>query len=220
MKHVFVVTYGRSGSTALMMALNAIEGACIRGQNGGVLEPLVEAARVARITKRRLEDGDSGPRTPWYGAGEIQPQRFARSMARSFVQHILVPPEGTRVAGFSGIGYTADTMTDESFEAVVSFILRHFEDSRIIFLTRDPEAVSHSGWWQDRDHDAVVDMLHETIHRFELAHQRFPERSYMLDHASFDQNPEGLRPLLDWLGEDVPPDRLAEALSERLSHLR
>lgn len=220
MKHVFIVTFGRTGSTALLKVLNAIDGACIRGQNGALLCSLAVATQNLQ-EKFRERSGNRARLTgnPWYGIGEAEPDAFARSLADSFTSHVLRPPEGTRITGFKEINYTDETLTDRDFRATLEFMLTYFEDARVIFLTRDPAEASQSGWWQDRDQDIVIDVLEMTVERFEKAHAAFPERSFLLDHSAFDRNPKGLRPLLDWLDEDLSDAALAAALEERLLHL-
>ncbi|MDV7142304.1 sulfotransferase [Tropicimonas sp. TH_r6] len=220
MKHVFIVTFGRTGSTALLKALNAIDGAFIRGQNGALLCSLAEAAETL-ADKHRERSGNRARLTgnPWYGIGEARPDAFADALAENFVSHVLRPPEGTRITGFKEINYTDETLSDRAFEAVIRFMLTRFEDPRIIFLTRDPADASQSGWWQDRDRDVVIDVLEMTIERFQRAHAAHPDRSFLIDHAQFDRSPAGLVPLLDWLGETLPETVLADALEERLLHL-
>lgn len=220
MKHVFIVTFGRTGSTALLKVLNEIDGACIRGQNGALLSSLAEAsASLADRQRERSGNRSKLPGNPWYGIQEAEPDVFATSLAESFTRHVLRPPPGTRITGFKEIAYTDETLTDRAFEATLDFMLTRFDDPRIVFLTRDPEEASHSGWWQDRDHDVVIDVLQMTIERFERAHAACPDRSFMIDHSEFDRNPAGLRPLIDWLGEDLADAALAGALEERLLHL-
>ena len=43
---VFVVTYGRSGSTLLQNVLNTIPGYCIRGENANTLAHLAKACHA------------------------------------------------------------------------------------------------------------------------------------------------------------------------------
>lgn len=219
MKHVFIVTYGRSGGTALMKVLNDIDGVCIRGENGGLIRPLSNAARTARQTRRRFSGKTHGPDNRWHGAGAIQDTRFARSLAASFVQTVLRPPEGTRIVGFKEIRFTDDDVTDDQFRAIMDFMLGAFDEPRIVFVTRDPAQAAESGWWRDRDREVVIDILELTAERFIETHKRHPERTFVVDHAAFDHEPEGLRPLLDWLGEDVSAEQLARSLEQRLDHL-
>ncbi|SFC95741.1 sulfotransferase [Tropicimonas isoalkanivorans] len=216
MKHVFIVAYGRTGSTALMKALNCIEGACIRGENGGLIQPLALSLDLAQASKRRHVQDSQDVSRPWFGAEFMRPKRLGEGLARVFTRTILAPPEGTRITGFKEIRYASDLLTEEAFEAILRFMLTCFENPHVIFLTRDAEQVAESAWWQDRDRDVVLDVLDHTVHRFRMAHEDHPKRTFLIDHATFDGNPEGLRPLLDWLGEDAPPEALAEALSERI----
>src|SRR6056297_391020 len=54
-KSVFVVTYGRSGSTLVQNLLNGLPGACVRGENENLLAPLVRAWDIVRHSKQRAE---------------------------------------------------------------------------------------------------------------------------------------------------------------------
>ncbi len=220
MKHVFVVTYGRTGSTALLKALNAIDGACIRGQNGGVLADLAEAVETLRdFAAERANDLALAAGNPWVGLGEARPDALARSLAEAFTRDVLAPPPGTRLTGFKEIRYTDEILSDRSFDATIRFMLEAFPDPRIVFLTRDPAQCARSGWWQDRDPEVVVDVLEMTMERFRRAHETHRDHSFMIDHATFDRRPVGLHPLVDWLGETVNQEVLAAALEERLLHL-
>lgn len=216
MKHLFIVTYGRSGATALMKVLNDIDGICIRGENGGVFRPIANAARMATETRRRYLDQPPGPDQPWYGADGIRADAFARDLAAAFERNVLCPPEGTRITGFKEVRYTDDDVTDAQFRAMLRLMLEAFEDSRVVFVTRAPEEAAESGWWRDRDRDVVIDILELTAERFHAAHAKFPERSFILDHSEFDRSPEGLRPFLDWLGVEVSAEQLAASLAVRL----
>ncbi|NQX94486.1 MAG: hypothetical protein HRT64_06140, partial [Erythrobacter sp.] len=84
MKHLFVVTYGRSGSTVLQKLLNSIEGYCIRGENGGIVQDLAAAARTLERTQAQFGEFDKSTGHPWYGLSEIEPGAFATTLAESF----------------------------------------------------------------------------------------------------------------------------------------
>ncbi len=220
MKHVFIITFGRTGSTALLKALNAIDGACIRGQNGGILRYVAESVESLREHKReKVGRGEPGAGNPWYGIDEVNVKGFAKSLAEAFERNVLAPPPGTRITGFKDIRYTDEVLNDRQFESVLRFLLDNFDDPHVIFLTRDPAEACKSGWWQDRDQDVVIDVLEMTNERFRNAHAAFPRRTFLIDHSEFDGTPAGLQPLLHWLGEDIPEAALTEALSARLLHL-
>ncbi len=59
---IFIVCYGRSGSTLLTRVINTIPGACIRGENANALMHLFrvyEAAHRMRYTQGKPEHADT-----------------------------------------------------------------------------------------------------------------------------------------------------------------
>src|SRR5690606_340365 len=70
--NVFIVTYGRSGSTLLQGVLNSIPGYLIRGENDSALEFMHENFR--RMEKRMDTKKGSSPVNPWYGLHQYSPQ--------------------------------------------------------------------------------------------------------------------------------------------------
>src|SRR5687767_11745676 len=63
-RHIFIVTYGRSGSTLLNGVLNAIPGVCVRGENDNTLFRIYNALLAAEETVKRAAPV---PTHPWYG---------------------------------------------------------------------------------------------------------------------------------------------------------
>ena len=137
---------------------------------------------------------------------------------RGLVQDILRPPEGTRVTGFKEIRYMADDLHDALYWAMIRFLLFDIGDARLVILTRDAAATARSGWFRDAPFEPTVAQIRRTQARLRETARRHPQKSFLLDHAAFDGTPEGLRPLLDWLGEAMSPDALQAALAPRLTH--
>src|SRR5215213_881342 len=70
--YVFVVTYGRSGSTLLMGLLNSIPGYLVRGENWDALHHLFEFHRTLEDGSRKWDRARLRQRThPFYGAGDF-----------------------------------------------------------------------------------------------------------------------------------------------------
>lgn len=219
MKYLFVVTYGRSGSTALANLLNAIDGYCIRGENLGVIGHLSAAAKAAQDALAQHGQDQPGVEHPWYGAGRIDPAGFEQALVTALIEKVLIPPENTRVAGFKEIRYDPDRMTDEAFDNTIAFLLTAFGDARIIFNTRDWRQVARSGMWARRPARKVRKIVETCNERFRRAHARYPDRTFVIDHSQFDGNPDGFAPLLDWLGEAPDWDRVRQVSERRLVHL-
>lgn len=219
MKHLFVVTYGRSGSTVLLNLLNAIDGYCIRGENQGVLKQLGIAASQTRKVAEEYKPKEPGVEHPWYGIDLADTDGFERALADAFVRYVLVPPANARVTGFKEIRYTPQRMSDEEFDQVIAFMLTAFDDARIVFNTRDWRQVAKSGWWAKLAPRKVRRIVGACDERFRRAHARYPERTFMIDHARFNGNPDGFSPLLQWLGETPDRERVRAVSETRLVHL-
>jgi hypothetical protein len=158
MEYVFIVTYGRSGSTLIQGLLNAIDGYCIRGENRAMVNHLSRAASAMVNLGQEITRANNAPDTPWYGVTSAQPEAFAGRMAEGFVSDILAPPEGTRVTGFKEIRYTPEHMSDEEYEAAITFMADMFADSRFIFNTREAAQVARSGWWASDERYTPADV--------------------------------------------------------------
>ena len=217
-----VRSYGRSGSTLINRLLNEIDGYCVRGENGGVIRTLANSFRVLSSTWQFAGDYRDDDCSPWFGFQQVDPVEWRQRLAREFVEGILKPPPGTRVTGFKEVRYTPEDMDDGLFTATMDFLASAFENSRIIFNTRDGAEVARSGWWATDYEPAHVHGIVATCdRRFREAHLRLgSERTFMIDYADYDRNPHGFLPLLEWLGEDLPWETVQRVSCEPLTHLR
>lgn len=230
--YLFIVTYGRSGSTLTQGLVNAIPGYCIRGENGNLLHHLARAVAVADRADNlswRREDiarppeaqrpfltGIIGtPADPWYGAEAIDPDALGRALADAFVREVLHPPEGTRVAGFKEIRWHEDARFFPDFLRIVR---RIFPRARFLFQTRDHEAVARSKWWGTRPREAVLAELAraEALYAAFLAEN--PDCSLLIRYEDYAAGPEAARRIFDFLGEPFDPDRVAAVLGRTLKH--
>ena len=223
MRHLFIVSYGRSGSTLLSYLLNAIEGYCIRGENGGIVAPLAQSDKLLRSAYEigGLHAND-GPESPWYGFSLVDPDAWRAAQVQTFIEQILAPPAGTRVTGFKEVRYTPEEMDDEAFAATLDFLMEGFEDARIVFNTRDATQVAASAWWKtDYEPARVREIVDACDRRFSEACLRLgAERAFHIDYGDYAGRPEGFLPLLEWLGEEVPWKQLRTISARRLTHLQ
>src|SRR5690349_1509587 len=101
LSYVFVMTYGRSGSTLLMGLLNTIPGYLVRGENDDALRFLFDFHRtcverssywpIDRV--RRKTDA-------FYGIGDFPPALSLADIRRLALDTLLRPKPDTRVTGF------------------------------------------------------------------------------------------------------------------------
>ena len=219
-KYIFIITYGRTGSTLLMKLLNQIEGACIRGENGGALYALFQSYQAAVMTRKQQGNSKSlSIDHPWYGAAEIRPKRYARALGRVFVREILQPPEGTRITGFKEIRYPS--LSSESLEKFINFLHLAFKgEVYIIFNRRNLEDVSRSSWWSREDPKKVQKMLRPMYDWMEKYNARHPKRTFLAEYDQYVQDHSSLRYLFEFLGETYPEDELKQVFNTRLMHCK
>lgn len=217
--YVFVVTYGRSGSTLLQRLINAIPGVMMRGENNNALFPLFKSWQAltgsADIGQMRAQGLVSDAAHPWFGAEQIDTDAYGRALCASFAAQVLRPVGEIRLCGFKEIR----TITPpEDYRAYLEFKRRFFPNARFVFNTRDPVAVSRSSWWRRHDPAAVTSMIHsaEAVFRgFAAAH---PDRCIILHYDSYISDHHAFAPLFDLLGGQPTPQALRAIMTERLTH--
>jgi hypothetical protein len=160
---VFVVSYGRSGSTLLMGLLNAIPGYRIRGENYNTLYRLFQADAAVAKAREKFSGADHlSPHSSWYGTPRIREHHYRAALVSAFVTDVLRPEPGDRVIGFKEIRYTPVHMTD--LDEYLAFLRDAFPDCRIVINHRDPAAVARSAWWRNvRDAEAKVRAADERL---------------------------------------------------------
>lgn len=213
MEYLFVVTYGRSGSTLLMRILNSIENYCIRGENAGTLSRIYNVYKSAHLAKSSNLAVQNGVGQPWFGAGDIELEKFTQGLIDSFVQHILRPPEGTHVLGFKEIRYTHKQMTEETFHDYLDFMATNLAPSKFIFNVRDSDQVKQSAWWKKEDPIEVVQMVEDANQRFQTYHESYPEYTHIVNYNEYVESPNSLQSLFEFLGEPFDIDRIQDILS-------
>jgi hypothetical protein len=217
--YVFIVTYGRSGSTLLQLVLNSIPGYCIRGENANALFRLAQAWAAIETAEpmrgARIAGEATGPDHPWFGAERADPDRLGRGLAEVFVRETLSLPGGTRVGGFKEIRFH---LAGGEVESYLDFITRFFPNPRFVFNTRSHQATARSGWWARMDPAAVKAELTSAERVFARMQKRLGNRAIALHYDDYAQDPEALRPLFDFLGEPFDAAQVAALTARRLSH--
>lgn len=214
LEFLFVVTYGRSGSTLLMGLLDALPGYCIRGENQGVVYDLFKyqtkavAARATHGKERALR-----PQDAWYGIDDYPDEVAAARMRQLVLDTLLRPEPGTRVAGFKEIRWWMPQPVE-----YLDFIETVFPGARFILNTRNLDDVAQSSWHRNRpnartDLEAIEERLKDTV-------ARRGDHGYHIHFDDYVRDPSMLKGLYEWLGEEYDPDRVAEVLARRHSTSR
>jgi hypothetical protein len=214
--YVFVVTYGRSGSTAIQSILQSIPGYHISGENYNCLFPLYEAVCLASVARFEHGKNPHAEIDPWFGANKIQPDQFASKLADAFVEEILQPPTGTRVTGFKEIRF--HRVGQDHFKPFLNFIHTHFAPCKFIFNTRGWREIVRSGWWRNQRPERVEEIIREADTMFADYLARYPERGILLRHEETRVDPAAFKPMFDFLEEPFDLEKITEVSSRKLGH--
>jgi hypothetical protein len=217
---VTVVTYGRTGSTALQVALNALPGVLVRGENYSALRGLNAYVQAIAETADRHRGGN--PSSPWFGARTLSAQAVVDDLRRHVVSTVLRPEADTAWLGFKEVRYEPGHFP--SYDDLLNYLLflaRLFPGIRYVVNVRDPEAVSQSGWWPDNPR--ALEVLTQT--RTWLADATADingmlgdNRAVLVDYDAWTSDPAVLIEAFARIGLPRDDDAVKEALGHRLDH--
>lgn len=217
--YIFVLTYGRSGSTLLMKLINSIEGVDINGENNNACLHLFRAINGIDRAKAKQDGAMAEPDHPWHGLERSDAEAFRQSLTESFVRDVLAPLPGTRTTGFKEVRHHPRHMTASEFSGYVDFLLTAFPRSKIVFNTRDAEAVASSGWYKDLPRDTVIERITAATQWFrEIADSR--DRCHVIDYSEVAGGGKGLPELFAFLQAPYDQARTDAILGTRLTHMK
>ena len=209
--YLFVVTYGRSGSTLLMGLLNSIPGYLIRGENWDALHHLFGFHRTLEEGSRKWDPARLRQRThPFYGAGDFPVRKSLAGIRALALDTVLRPKPDTRVTGFKEIRWYHDDV-----EEYVAWLRRVFPGARFVVNTRDHDEVRRSGWWAKRPEDAAA--LPAIEARILALSATLGDAAYRVHYNDYVADPGVLRGLFDWLGEPYDEAAVRAVLETRHS---
>ena len=206
--YLFVVTYGRSGSTLLNGVLNSIPGYLIRGENQLVVKHLHAWHRTIEKQLASSTNMRRGPRSPWYGIRRYPREAELDGMRRLVLTTLLRPGPRTRVTGFKEIRWPT-----EGLEDLLDFLSHLFPGARFLFNTRDASQVAKSEWWAQ-----VPDAVAQIERRERLwgeVRASLGDRAFLVRYDDYVSDPGTLRSLFEWLGEPFDEVAIAEVLDVR-----
>lgn len=215
-----VVTYGRTGSTALQAALNSLPGVLVRGENYSALRGLQQYVQAIAETADRHHNGL--PTHPWYGSKKLAPGAIVEDLRRHVIEHLLRPERDTTVLGFKEIRYEPGHFA--SYDLLLSYLL--FLNTLLPGITyvvnvRDPQAAARSGWWPA--HEDPVPALTQTREWLMQASADIDSvlgagRAVLLDYEQWQGSPDVVIDAFAGAGLPRNDEGVRAALSARLEH--
>lgn len=210
--YLFVLTYGRTGSTLLQGILDRTPGYCIRGENGGVVYELFRYHRTAIRHRDRLARKEPlPPQHPWWGIDGFPEDVALREYRHLVLDTVLRPTVGSRVVGYKEIEWGYDDLDD-----YLDFMRRVFPGARYVVNTRDLADVAKSKWWANRP-DAR-EQLEKLDSRVRDAGKRLGDAAYHVHYDDYKDDPAALRGMFQWLGAPFDRSRIAAVMSQPHSY--
>ena len=210
--YVFVVTYGRSGSTLLMGLLNSVPGYLIRGENWDALHHLFRFHRTLAEGSRRWDPARLRQRThPFFGAGDFPVERSIEGTRRLVLDTVLRPRDDTRVTGFKEIRW----WRHEDLDAYVGWLREVFPGARFLVNTRDHAAVLKSKWWAKGGDNS--EHLADIEQRLLATAARLGDAAYHVHFDEYVADPTTLAPMFAWLGEEYDEASVKQTMTKKHS---
>ena len=156
-RYVFVVTYGRSGSTLVQGLLNTLPRSLVRGENNFYILPLYRSLALVRsFKKKHAKHGPAKTSSAFYGLNEIDAADFVRSTRDLVTRQLLGSrhPGSIDVLGFKEVLW--HRITPKETSGFFDFLDRCFPGALYVLNQRDHERVVGSGFWQKQEQDEVM----------------------------------------------------------------
>jgi hypothetical protein len=211
-QYLFVLTYGRSGSTLLQNLLNAIPRVLVRGENHGVLYELYRFhSKVLHHRDRLARPQPLPPFHPWWGIDGYPEEDALAAMRRLVLDTLIRPRPDSTIVGFKEITWPEEDLAD-----YVAFLRRLFPGARFVFNTRNLADVARSKWWATMP-DAPARLARIEKRMSEVV-EALGDSAVRVHYDDYCADPDALRPMHRWLGGDFDPERVRTVMAVRHSY--
>ena len=210
--YVFVMAYGRSGSTLLQAILNSTPGVLMRGENRGLAYYLHQFHKSA--VKDAAWAGDVARRkvNPFFGIRDYPADLAITRIRELLLDTVLRPEPGTKVLGFKEIRWYQEDLPE-----YLDFMRKVFPGARFILNTRQLSDVARSSWWAD--HDDAFEQLEVIEERMLSAAEALGPSVFHLRYDEYVDDPPKLRGLFEWLGLEFDEARVRKVMERQYAEI-
>jgi Sulfotransferase family len=210
--YVFIVTYGRTGSTLLQGILTHIPGYLVRGENGGVVYQLYRYHKAAMAQRDRLErKRPLNPTHPWYGIDGYPEDLALRELRQLVLDTVIRPTSAAHTVGFKEIHWDVPDLHD-----YLTFLRAAFPGARFVVNTRDVAGVAASKWWVNRP--GALDEVKRLDEKVRGAAAFLGDAAYHVHYDDYVADPASLQGLFDWLEAPFSEREVRAIMSKRHSY--
>lgn len=176
-RYVFVVTYGRSGSTLVQGLLNTLPSTLVRGENNFYVLPLFRSMVAVRSFRRlHMKHNPRASHSAFFGLHEIEPESFEVATRELMTSHMLgsASPREIDVLGFKEVLW--HRVRPDETQRFFGFLDRTFPGCQFVLNERSHDKVVDSGFWQSRDRDEVFEAIRRVEEIQDHLRAAFPDR--------------------------------------------
>lgn len=220
MRSLYVVTYGRSGSTLLTGYLSKLPGIDLKGENYLFPLPLADAeARLADAVALKYR-GRQRSSSPWYGSHLFNLERWQRDVRRALLNQLYPRQPIPKTIGFKEIRWWY-RLSEQDFDRKLQWLVGIRPPGGIVFLTRDLDKTMAGAWWATQsDEDRAQSRA--GLERFETLALRYaaehPDHSVHVTYEDFTASAEPARKICAMLGTPFDEKVWTSTLGERYSY--
>ncbi len=219
-RYVFIVTYGRSGSTLLQSLLNSCPGVQVRGENHNTLFHLHRAILSATETRKfGRHPQTKAPDAPWFGAPQIRPVAFEAGVLGGFVRNVLAPDPETLVTGFKEIRYIRSFIAKPQFAPYMDFLLTKFPQAKVVFNSRRASDVARSAFFADHNSSDIADWVAEADHNF-ATYNRGSDKTIHMQYEDYVEDHRLVHQMLEFLNLDWTAEAVEQVFAKPLNHAK
>lgn len=217
---ITIVTFGRSGSTALQSVLNAHPDVIVRGENYNALVGLWQYWTSLADASARHHAGK--PNHPWFGTAKLDTHSALEDLRAHVIDRVLRPKPTTRWSGFKEVRYEkAYFPTTAMLLSYLLFLQELLPGLRFVINTRDPESAARSGWWSKHpDAQTVLSQTNQQLREASTALAQLcgSDRVQLLDYDDWKTDPSQVFDALKNLGFAPQEEIVKSTLETFLSH--
>lgn len=210
LEYVFIMTYGRSGSTLLQMILNSAPGVLIRGENGGMVPHLYAYHRQALKEIEARGTWAESPGSAYYGINHYPIDTALGEFRQLVTETLLRPMPDTRIVGFKEIRWYMPDLAE-----YVAFLRSVFPGARFVVNTRNIAETAKSRWWTQRDDpEGTIARLEE---RILAVAADLGDAAHRVVYDDYVADPGKLEAMFDWLGVPFDLDEVERVMATKYS---
>lgn len=219
-RSLYVVTYGRSGSTLVNGYLSHLPGMDLKGENYLFPLPLADAeARLADAEALKYGGRDKQA-SPWYGSHQFSTVQWKRDIRRALYNQLYPFSPIPKTIGFKEIRWWYRLNADD-FNQKLDWLISIRKPGAIVFLTRNLDKTMAGAWWAKQSDEeraksrAGLEQFEALALAYAAAH---PDHSVHITYEDFCADSGAAKRINHMLGLKFKEDVYRQTLGARYSY--